>query len=90
MCALTKVEPAAGEQISLPPRRGDPLQMQLDALNAFEGVRAGHPSDRARVCVAVGCPEEVFLAAIILEGFGKRVLCPTHALKLVDREVGLE
>ena len=44
----------------------------------------------AYCCGAHGCRADESLAYVRIDGFGKRVLCPTHLIILVDQEVGLD
>lgn len=71
--------------------RGEvPHQTLLDALNEIEGVCAGYPASGVEVCYAHGCHNHEKLSAVIINGFGKRTLCPYHAKDLVVREVEIE
>jgi len=45
---------------------------------------------RAVACGAAGCTRGEKLLRTRIQGFGKRVLCPTHALDLIEREISNE
>lgn len=86
----TTTEHPDAEQLPLPPTDDAGLQAFLDELNELEDVHAGYPRDAAAQCGASGCAIAIYLVAIIIVGFGQRVLCPLHALALIDREVSRE
>jgi len=43
----------------------------------------------AHACGALGCTTEEMLVQLRLQEFGKRVLCPLHAARLIRRERGV-
>lgn len=45
---------------------------------------------RAVACGAAGCTRGENLLLTRIQNFGKRVLCPTHALDLIEREISSE
>lgn len=42
---------------------------------------------RAVVCGAAGCTRGEELLRTRIQNFGRRVLCPSHALDLIEREI---
>lgn len=46
------------------------------------------PAKRAAACGAMGCRRTERLLLTRIQNFGKRVLCPIHALVLIEREIG--
>jgi hypothetical protein len=46
------------------------------------------PAKRAVACGATGCKRTEKLLLTRIQNFGKRVLCPIHALVLIEREIG--
>jgi hypothetical protein len=46
------------------------------------------PADGAVACGANGCTRGEQLLTTRIRAFGKRVLCPIHALDLIEREIG--
>lgn len=45
------------------------------------------PAERAVACGATGCTRSKQLLMTRIRAFGKRVLCPVHALDLIEREI---
>ena len=44
-------------------------------------------ADGAAGCGAAGCTRDKQLLLTRIQDFGKRVLCPSHALDLIEREI---
>lgn len=55
-------------------------------VSTIAGVEAD-PCPDAHCCGARSCRLEEYLAQVQIDGFGKRVLCPVHLVRLVKREV---
>jgi len=69
------------------PHTESTIQAFLDALNLVDDVHAGHPRDAVDVCGKQGCQTNELLVALIIEEFGKLVVCPVHATEIIEREV---
>lgn len=62
------------------------LQALLDDVNRYARAHA-ESRPAAVVCGASGCRTREYLAHLSIDGFGKRVVCPTHLVELVNREL---
>lgn len=60
-----------------------PGQWRANVARENVTVESAHT---AVVCGASGCTREEQLLATHIDGFGQRILCPTHALDLIERE----
>jgi len=45
------------------------------------------PTPNAAVCGCLGCRQVEYLVRVTIDGFGTRVTCPSHAARLLKREV---
>lgn len=61
-------------------------QALLDDVNRYARAHA-EARPAAVSCGASGCRSGEHLAHLRIDGFGQRVLCPTHLVKLMNREV---
>jgi hypothetical protein len=61
------------------------LPQQVSSLQSLDGVEI-KPTYQADVCGALGCVHEDQLVRVRIVDFGKRVLCPVDAARLVRRE----
>lgn len=58
----------------------------LEEIGALDEVTI-EPAPDAVACGAAGCRDSSQLLRAVIEGFGKRVLCPDHVVDLVRRKV---
>ena len=74
-----------------------PLRAALGVADAAPGEwhpKVAHESvtievaKQAAACTALGCTRGEQLLLTQIRDFGERVLCPRHALELIEREIG--
>ena len=74
--------PAAGDasepEATAPAGRDAPLDAHPDVEI--------DPKPSAHCCGALGCHETDALQGVTIDGYGTRVVCPSHAARLIGRE----